>query len=333
MRLQLKSSLSQKKTILILSILAILAGVISCVLADLFTPVLAGLLAVLYLYADESFKTAPRIVTLIVLFLNIGSILFLGISSSLFAVSAIIIAVILINGFNKNSAKADSCYLASVLCALVLFLSFVLFAMLETGDFTIAAVKDFYSELIALLKSTFINGAKEIYAEYLSAEQSLITVEMLEFAFDTFINTIISYFIIAGFVISGISAKVFSGLSSILAEDNTNIKNWRFMPTPVFAYFYLILMIASIFIPMESNVFTITVLNLSNIFMVIFAYVGFYFAIDFLAKRMRRGFAIAITVISILLLARFSLNLLSMLGVYKVILEGKRNFSTPPKAE
>ena len=156
---------------------------------------------------------------------------------------------------------------------------------------------------------------------------------MLEFAFDTFINTIISYFIIAGFVISGISAKVFSGLSSLLAEDNTNIKNWRFMPTPVFAYFYLLVTVASIFVPMDSSVFSITVLNLSNIFMAIFAYVGFYYAVDFFAKRMRRGFATVITIVAILLLARFSLNLLSMLGMYRVILEGRSKFNNPPKAE
>ena len=132
--------------------------------------------------------------------------------------------------------------------------------------------------------------------------------------------------LIGGFITSGIAMKVFGAIVSRCAENNEEIKNWRFSASRLYAYFYVILIILSLFTTSSTDIFSVSVLNLYNIFLVIFAYIGFNIALDMLKKRTRHPVVSTILLIgAMIIFMSFALQILAALGTLHSM---KRNTET-----
>ena len=114
----------------------------------------------------------------------------------------------------------------------------------------------------------------------------------------------------------GFTMKIFTAISARLAEDNRHVLCWRFSTTNIFAYFYVALVFISMFTSSGTGVFALTVANLYNIFMIIYAYIGFNFALASLSVKMKPVVAFLLIIVAVSLLASFAVSLLSMLGVF-----------------
>ena len=320
MKTELKKSLSINKTLLILSLMTLLLGVMSCLLGEAIIALLIGPLSALYLFDTRSKRSVSIIVSLLLLAMNFISI-FIGLAVSLFAPAAIILAIMLSYAFAKGHSKSDVSYLMTVIASLLVLCGYLLFAMMERDIFTLEAAVEFYTVFIENLREVFVGTMMDIY----SASGVEITADIVGGVFDQQINMTISYFLILGFAITGIGMKLFSTIVRRLSSDSYAMREWRFGTTRAYAYFYVALVIASIFTLDASSVFAITVLNLYNFFMVVFAYVGYKVAREILSTKMKPWLATLIIIAVVLVFASFGAQILAALGT----LYSLRSYSDP----
>jgi hypothetical protein len=141
---------------------------------------------------------------------------------------------------------------------------------------------------------------------------------------------VISYIVIICFAVVGIAMKLFVKLYTRLCEDISHTIYWRFMTTSVFAYFYITLMFLSVFTSTSGGVFGIAIGNLYNIFLIVYAYVGFNQAVAMLSVKVRPAVAMLIVFAVTAVAMSFALQLLAVLGVLYTI---RKNREAIPKAE
>lgn len=318
MNIKLKTLLPDKKTLLIISLLSLFSGVLSCIAGDILLPISIGLLSVLYLFDDNKYKPFAISVSIILLIINIVCVL-QGITVSLFAPSSVILAIILCFGFSRRVTKSDIAYLMTVVCALFSLISCFLLAMMEQGEFTLDAVIVFYTELYDSFRTVFVENMMKLY----TASGIQLTEEILVSLLDAQVDLITSYLLIGGFVTVGIAIKLFGFIVSRLIEEKKDILEWRFEASSIFAYAYVALSLISVFISFSDSVIAIPVLNLYNLFLVIFAYIGFNFATTILKMRMKTWLSILILIVLLVAFSSFTIQVLAMLGAMFTIRNNK----------
>ncbi len=309
MKTQLKNSLSINKTLLILTLVCLLFGLLGCVLGEVGIPLIVGVLSALYLFDTKPNRLFSIITSLVLLGFNLASIV-LGYAVSLFAPAAIIMSLLLASAFRKEQSKSDTAYLMTVIAAALSLGGYLLYPMLELGSYNLDTAIGYYTDLFGEFRAVFVDAMVEIYA----ASGLNVTVESVAEVFDYQLNMIISYLLIGGFIISGISMKIFDAIVRYCSEDKTAIKNWRFTATRIYGYFYVILVIASMFASSKDSLLAISVLNLYNVFTVVFAYIGFKVALYFTKKRRRPGLSAILLIGCIIIFSSFAMQLLSALG-------------------
>ena len=310
MKTELKTNLSKNKTLLILSFISILLGLIACLLGELIVPLLVGVLSVIYLFEGKTKPPFGISVSLILLVLNVGSVI-IGLSVSLFAPAAIILSFILASAFRKGNSKADAAYVMTIIAALLSLLGYLLFAMLERQIFSFDAAFEYYAVFIENLRPVFVDTMTDIY----TASGVKVTAEIIDQVYTQQINLIISYFLITAFAMVGIGMKLFSAITRRLSYDPYSIEKWSFGATRVYGYFYLLLVILSLFTADANSVFSVVVLNLYSFFMIVFAYVGFKTVREILAVKMKPAFATLLIIAVLVVFASFGAQILAALGV------------------
>lgn len=310
MKIELKETLSFNKTLLILTLLTVLLGVLSCAFGELMLPLMIGTLSCVFLFDNSSKRIYRTVASVLLAVINLLAILF-NFSVSFFGPAAIILSYMICSSFKKKRSKSDTAYIMTVIAALTSVLGYILFAMIEQGIFTLDAALSYYRDLIDILRVLFVDGMTEIYE--LSGIQ--YAPEAIKEAFDYRINMIISYLFVGGFVITGLGMKIFSAITRRLANQPSAVSEWRFEATKLYAYIYVILVLASLFVKDIGSLFAISVSNLYTIFTVVFAYIGFKTACSMLTRTKRPVVSVIILIILIVIFASFAIQILSALGV------------------
>ena len=328
MDIKLKSSLTNKKTLLILSLLSILLGLISVAIGDILLPLMVAVLAMIFLVDDE--RRIYFIVTSSALaILNIAAIV-LKIGLTLFAFEGIALAVLLAICFMKKSDKAETSLIMTAVCAGFTLVNLVILPMIELNTFDFGMVADYYLEMVDSLREAFVQTAMEAYGQILASGGIEISESIVTELYNHQLTMAISYIVIICFAVVGIALKLFAKLYTRLCEDNSPVIYWRFRTTSVFAYFYIALMFLSIFTSTSGGVLGITIGNLYNIFLIVYAYIGFNQAVAMLSVKVRPAVAILIIVVVTVVAMSFALQLLAVLGVLYTI---RKNREAIPKAE
>ena len=328
MDIKLKSSLTNKKTLLILSLLSILLGLISVAIGDILLPLMVAVLAMIFLVDDE--RRIYFIVTSSVLaILNIAAIV-LKIGLTLFAFEGIALAALLAICFMKKSDKAETSLVMTTVCIGFTIVNLVMLPMIELNTFDFGMVADYYLEMVDSLREAFVQTAMEAYGQILASGGIEISESIVTELYNHQLTMAISYIVIICFAVVGIAMKLFAKLYTRLCEDNSPVIYWRFRTTSVFAYFYIALMFLSIFTSTSGGVLGITIGNLYNIFLIVYAYIGFNQAVAMLSVKVRPAVAILIIVVVTVVAMSFALQLLAVLGVLYTI---RKNREAIPKAE
>ena len=310
MKTELKPSLPYNPTIILLLIISVLSAALTCVVGDILMPVLVSVLASVYLFDKSSKRIYSLIATLIICVINIV-VYVLGVSISFFGVCAAILAAVLVYAFVRGDSKADSTLLMTVIYMVFIVCSLAIFVMIDSGEFSLNAVKDYYFELNDSLRTVYIEAISEVYV----VSGFELSEEVVAGLVDTLLRLVIFYLFVMAFAVVGLSAKLFSLIVYRISNDNSHIAKWRFAPTNLFAYFYVILMLATMFSQSADSVFGVSVMNLYSIFLVIFAYVGFNSAIALLTRRIKPVLAFLVLCGAILLFSSFALQMLAVMGV------------------
>jgi hypothetical protein len=286
-------------------------------------PGVIGALAALYLFDNSKSRLFSLSVSAVLLVINAAAFI-LGITASLFSLCGILISLIIVFSFIKGQSKADTAFVITIIYAAFTVIGLIFIPMMIEGKFSLDVVTTYYKELHDGLRATFVDGMAEIYL----TSGIEITAETLASIFDLQVRLLIAYLLISAFAVIGLSTKVFGLIVSKCAQDNKFITEWRFAPTSLYAYFYLILTVATIFSLNAENTLSVSVLNLYYVFLVIFAYVGFNCSVTMLSVRMKKKAAFILTAVVTCVFMSLAPQILAVIGVMYTLRSNRA--SAPP---
>ena len=313
MRLKLKTSLQQNKTLLILSLVCLLLGTISILLGDLVIPAIVAVLALIFIF-DLPGRQFSIGVSIALIILNILAFIF-ELAVSLFAPEAIILAFVLSLSFCRRTKKSETVLVMCLTAVAFTALTFIIipFALGEASSFV--DVRTYYNELIESIRTLFVSNTMELYSSMSDSMGVEVTEAMVESVFNAQISLVISYVTIAGFALVGVSMKLFEFLFIKIAEEKSPAIYWRFHTSNVFAYFYVALILISIFVGSSGGVFGIAIGNLYNIFMVVYAYVGLNALLAILTMKFRPLTSVIILILALVVALSLTLHVSAAFGV------------------
>lgn len=326
MKNQLKKNLSYKRTIIFLTLASLFFGLLSAILSEVFVPFAVAFCGALFLFEDKSKRLLSYAIPVLFIIFNIVMVLLSRQIISLWSIETICLSLIIYFGFTRKVDKGSIVAVMSVVVSLFLVLTFALFAMIKTETYTFDAVADFYKSFVGNIKNSFLSTFASISQSIPEGTAEFpFNSEEMGVLFDGFIRGLVSLFAIYGFAISGISLKIFKAIVIKRVENPTEISNWRFSTTNVFAYFYIVLVLVSFFITDTSTVLSVAIINLYNIFNVVYAYIGFNFALALISVRRSPTYAFIILSVLVILFSSFAVDILAMLGIFFTISKNNGN--------
>ena len=318
MKTSIKTSLSTKKTLLILSVICVTLGLVCCILGGLgefLLPIVIANLAAIYLFDKK--RSFAFIVSGILMAFNLAGVL-IGINISFFSLAAIVTALILAGAYARGQSKSDAAFLSTIVYSLLTVGGMLLLGMIASKNFTLDASVNYWVDMYKSLYDVFVGGIEnllQMLGEIYKESDIAYLREVLYLSLDIYFICIISYLVIGAFAVIGFSMKAFGFIVKKCAEDNTEIVKWRFATSSIYAYFYLALSLATVFVSSTDNIFAIAVFNLYYIFMAVYAYVGFKGAVELLKKKLHPALAYLIVIGVLIIMMRFALSLLALIGV------------------
>jgi hypothetical protein len=292
---------------------------------DFVIPVISAILAALFTFENSHKRFLSYFVSLVLVVLNIAALVFVDGYCSFFGFFAVLFAAIIYISFTHGVSKADCVFALTAAGSILVALTFVYFAMTFTNNYTLSAVADF----VALFREAFVRFMDESVNSVIAAmpeskEQLSALISNAGTVFDSFKMTSPSFAVMVGFVLCGVALKIYSFLVFKMSDLGHSVFDWKFKTSKIFAYFYVVLSLVSIFTLSASSIFSVAVTNLYNIFTVVYAYFGFNLAVNLLSARRSKGFAFILLIIAILALSSFAIEILSLMGVFYCITDNKR---------
>lgn len=323
MKLVIKEKLGYTRALLLLSLFAVAFAAIGAFVGEIFIAVSAALLSCVFLFENKG----RRIFSFAVPVLIIAVCALVGGVFSVFGVETLALALVICFFVSRGYRKSVCAAIITSLVVVFSFISLVIVAIEATGQMSVDAVRDFYVSLYETAREEFVGQIMSAFSEiekmYLSsaagAAPNLPSAEDVGAVFDSFVDSLISLFVIFGFFISGIALKVFTAVSASVAERSNTVLEWRFRTGSLFAYFYVVLYFVSLFITVGDSAAALTVVNLYSIFMFVYAYVGFRTVFALLRVRCSQLVSWIIMIAALLLLSSFAVQILSILGVMATI--------------
>lgn len=320
MKNELKSNLTYNKTMLVLSALCIISGFASLFLGEFIIPIASASLAAIICFEDKSKRLYSCVSALSLLLINVIAIFLKFQLISFWSLIAIIIAVVISHAYLNSSNKAQSAFLLTAISAALLVVPLILSAMTASGEFTFESAISFYEDIFSQMRKEFILYVNQLGDEIeLSAGADTFDTQYFIDIYDYQVSMIISYVVIAAFVLVGLTFKCFDIIIKRCVNDDSHILSWRFTTDNIFAYFYLILAVVSLFMPTPDSILAVTVVNLYNIFMFIYFYVGYMLARDFFSRGRQPLFSRILFVLVVITFLTYAIEILALIGAFATI--------------
>lgn len=325
MKPELKKEIPYKGAMILLCLGIIALGIFTVFFGDILVPVLCAFLAVLFTLENKERRVLSYVVSAVLLISNLAALLFIDSFCSFFGFCVVIFAYIIYLSFTRGVEKADCVTILTAIGAFFVVATFVYYAMVFTENYTLGAVSEFVSLLRVAFEKIMNESIAMMIASMPESEAQLTPVlSQITVIFDSFKLISISFAAIIGFVLSGIALKFYSFLVFKMSDAGASVFRWKFKTPRIFGYFYIILSLVSVFTISSDSLVAVAVANLYNIFMVIYAYLGFNFAVRLLSTRRSKAFAYFLVVLAILLFSSFAIEILSLMGVFFTITDKGR---------
>ena len=313
----LKENQSYKKTLCLFGIMFVLFTLGSLYVSDILMTLGSAAFAVFILFDKTSYKWLSLSLFAAVL---VG-VCFLSLSSSVFVITSFLCALVLAVGYIKGLNKAEISLYLTVLYAFCTACGLYLIGAKEIGSFDVTAVVAYYQQLFDDLVVSVIKQIQSNLEAAVLAGQELTLdigeyVSMIEETFLSLSKTFLSLLVVIAFLYSGIQIKLFSVFVKRCELTPRPRQEWHFALSNLFAYFYIALAVLSLFVGSMENVMGIALVNLNNIFMFVFAYIGFNYALFFTSRMQNKTLARVVFVILLVTMNVLAIQLLSYIGVF-----------------
>lgn len=324
MKIKLKDSLSTRKTLILLSLFSILSA-LTCVLSDIALPGVVAFLTTLLCLEQGNNKKPYSFATIVsILLINVVSGLFIGQILMFWGILAVALAFIISRYIHKDGNKMECVFVCTIIYSFFIVLSLAALAVTFGGATDVKEIMEFYGSISEIVKEYFVSYMNYFLSLGYFASELEITTDMLLEIYDILVSNVISYIVIASFLMTIASIKLFKAIAFKCADNRKHILEWKFATPSLYAYFFVILAIATIFATDSSTVFTVCVSNLYNIFKAVYAYAGITFVYNLLTKKMKGIFAILIIGGAIITLSVYVFEVLAIFGAFFTIRKNKQ---------
>lgn len=312
---ELKSSYSYSKVMLTLSFATLLFGLGYCLFGDIMLPFAVSSLATLFVLEKPNKRFLSYLIPAIPV---ITATLIYGLFA-LITVQYIIYALILALTYRLSGTKASAAFYLTFLMALFTVLSLYISGAIAEQSLSFVRVIDHYSDVFTALKAKIVDfaAAYTVTAKDGSVVHPILPEEASAYV-DLASRLAVSLIGILAFLITGISIKLFK--SFILHYSKYGIlKSFsHFLPSNTAAYVYVSVSILTIFTG-TTDIIDLTILNVSQILMIVFAYMGIQY-VSMIGKMSGRKSTVILGLIAaIFLLSTLAVQMLSYLGVWITI--------------
>ena len=302
-----------------MSVLAVAFSVLSAFLGEPFIPFASALVAAIWVTDRSPKHVASILVSALVLLLN-GLV---GGPVSVIGLEILLIAAVITFAYTRKRSKSEAALILTVLVAVCTVISLIFGAMNTTEVYTLESVETFYTRMIDDMRA----GFTEMVETYISAlpgksGEVVLSTEDINEVFDTMLGSIVGVIVVIAFAIAGFSLKIFNSIMRRLTPEDEFTANWRFSTPPAYAYFYFALYLLSIFLR-GNGALALTVINLSTVFMAVYAYVGFDGIVSIASQKFGRAKTLAVALVALLFFSTFALQLLALFGAYATIATAK----------
>ena len=297
-------------------IIVILLGAAALLLSSislLFVPIVSGALA--YVYVTD--QTKKRLLSLLLSVTIFSVDLILNFGASVFAFATILLALLTAVWFVRNAGKSFYIGLSTIVLSFLLLLALYMLAFSFVGvDFE--AATEFLRAEADTLRTTLETTLDALLSVAAGEEgiSALISADMVGETVELYMAMLPSFLVILALTVAAGTHFVFLIFVGSTSRERLK-KTEMFSTSVVFAVFFIILAIFNMF-ESDDSAFSIALLNLYNVFLVIYAYLGFRFVSYVFGKRIK---SIALSVIILLVVSAlfggFALNLFSIVGVFE----------------
>lgn len=322
MEIRMQISLSDKfktlPTVIVFAVLSILFSATSLLLlGELMLPLSVASLAILFVL--ESGRR--RIFSIAIPVIAIAADLILHGVFSYLALETTVLALIITIFFLRGS-KAECAFWLTLATSLFVVFAMALAAYQSTGVLSLDAFIDYYIGIYETIEKVIVEAFEEVRA---TAGTSLDGVDpsIIPALLSTMASLVPSMIIIFGFAVAGVSLKLFSGVLRFLCDDENRarISEWRFaLPMPIYIAFW-IAAVLNLFsgILGTDGMFNIVVMNVYNVLLYVFLYVGFGVVVDFFTTFFKkRSLAIVVTLAAIMFMGSIAIELIAYFGASSV---------------
>lgn len=318
MQISLSDKFKTLPTVIVFAVLSILFSATSLLLlGELMLPLSVASLAILFVL--ESGRR--RIFSIAIPVIAIAADLILHGVFSYLALETTVLALIIAIFFLRGS-KAECAFWLTLATSLFVVFAMALAAYQSTGVLSLDAFIDYYIGIYETIEKVIVEAFEEAIA---TAGTSLDGVDpsIIPALLSTMASLVPSMIIIFGFAVAGVSLKLFSGVLRFLCDDENRarISEWRFaLPMPIYIAFW-IAAVLNLFsgILGTDGMFNIVVMNVYNVLLYVFLYVGFGVVVDFFTTFFKkRSLAIVVTLAAIMFMGSIAIELIAYFGASSV---------------
>ena len=306
---------SYGRNIALITAITIISSAVSCIIGELFLPVAIAFLAMLFSF-ENSKRTVSIITAALIALIGIGLSVAYGVVNFI-GVEIIASSAVIAFYFRSLKSKGELGFILTLLISVMTLLSLYFSAAAQVGSLAPAEVGKFYADMFSQLKSTLVDSFLSIKIQGQNgAEEALISKEAAVDMVDELFSMLLSVVIVIAFAITGLSLKIFGYAVGKYSKEPAKVYNWKFGVTTPVAYFFCALALITKLSSSLDSVFIIAMNNIYNIFMFVFAYLGFTFVFYILAHRRSTAFALFLTCGAVLFLNILAIEILSFVGVF-----------------
>ena len=317
MREELRKNLSRKSALTGLTLITLLFGFLTALFGELALPLYAAALALLFVCDTLTHRLLSIFAPLAVIGINI----LLGNYVATAAVFAIPAAALIAFAYAKRLSKGEYAGYVTAIYSVMIVVGVFALAMLAVGEFSFTAANGYLADILNGFTDRVLKSIEEASASQIYGELS-VDPETISALFESFLLVAPSFVVMIAFLLCGITFKLFSFMVSRISAQPRSVYSWRFSTNSIFAYFYVALVIFGGLIG-AADVFGIALANVQNVFMAVYAYIGFNYLYFLLSRKRSSFFVAAILVVALLMLSSLALSLLSFLGVYFTVMKNK----------
>lgn len=314
---KLKSNIKEGAAPWFFAVLCALFSAFCILVSDIFIPFAAAMLAIVWLVdRTDGHWISLSLSLLIVIAFTLVEPLY-----AIYALVIVLAAPTLWFCYSRNLGKGECALYLTLIFFLGVLAFFVLSVCVSLGSFA-------FSDVVAYLESVFADWKAQYMQSLMESVQGTEVPigdlsEYIDLLFLALYNLLPAMVAIVGFFYAGLALKLFTAMTSRIFENPRTRRDWRFLCSSVFAYFYLALFVLTFIFDGFDSTLSIALMNLYYVFLAVFGYLGVRHAFLF-ASRSRNPVLGRVLIVMFLLFGNvLTLQILSVSGVLFSVINNK----------